>query len=794
MKQRLRDTLATAKQLPTMLGHERAAALWGRLLKLRSSSLAVVIAETCLVLVVAVIAARLIGIHLAPAETAAPSIVRESPDPQAVGVPLGAEVSALFSESLARRTVNGDRFTLQPDNGQPVAARIGYDPATFRATLQPLSPLRPGTTYRVTVRGGSGGVTDRRDRPLGTTQSWTFTTGVTRRFAPTEGPGGPILVVTSSVVTSSQNGFSQYYPEILRAEGLNEFSVCDVTELSRTLLDRHAVVLLGDLPLSARQSGLIDDFVRRGGGLIAMRPDVQLARRLGVTASSGQQLKDAYISIDAQSRYGAGLVHEPIQFHGPADLYSIRNGTVVATFYENASKASPYSAVATVQHGRGTAVVFAYDLARSVIYTRQGNPAWSGEERDGRPPIRSDDLFYGKAANDPQPDWVNPQKIAIPQADEQQHLLANLILMLTAGRMPLPRFWYLPRGVKAAIIMTGDDHNSGGTFGRFQSYLAKSPPHCAPQDWECVHATAYIFDGSLSAARATTLTDEGFEIALHLSTDCKDWASGSGAEAGSHAMRSAVDAIYTRQLAAFAATYPALSPPATVRTHCIVWGDYDTQPQVEARHGIRLDTNYYYWPPEWVRNRPGLFTGSGMPMRFATIQGAPIDVYQAPTQMTDESQQTYPYTVDTLLANALGPHEYYGVFTANLHNDRRYSAAANSVVAAALAHHVPMVSAAEMLHWLDGRNNSSFRALQWSDGKLSFNIDVAIGGDGIQAFLPMGIDAGRLTSLTLNGVEVKRESRRFAGLTYAAFSAGAGRFIATYTPTDQRPSSANASR
>ena len=24
-----------------------------------------------------------------------------------------------------------------------------------------------------------------------------------------------------------------------------------------------------------------------------------------------------------------------------------------------------------------------YDLARSVIYTRQGNPAWAGQERDG---------------------------------------------------------------------------------------------------------------------------------------------------------------------------------------------------------------------------------------------------------------------------------------------------------------------------------------------------------------------------------------------------------------------------
>ena len=51
----------------------------------------------------------------------------------------------------------------------------------------------------------------------------------------------------------------------------------------------------------------------------------------------------------------------------------------------------------------------------------------SGQERDGIPPIRSDDLFYGAASFDPQPDWVNLNKVAIPQADEQQRLLANMI-------------------------------------------------------------------------------------------------------------------------------------------------------------------------------------------------------------------------------------------------------------------------------------------------------------------------------------------------------------------------------
>ena len=96
----------------------------------------------------------------------------------------------------------------------------------------------------------------------------------------------------------------------------------------------------------------------------------------------------------------------------------------------------------------GQAAAFTYDLARSVVYTRQGNPAWDGQERDGTSPIRSDDLYFGNASGDPQADWVNLAKVSIPQADEQQRLLANLILSMNADRKPLPRFWYLPRGAE----------------------------------------------------------------------------------------------------------------------------------------------------------------------------------------------------------------------------------------------------------------------------------------------------------------------------------------------------------
>jgi len=167
-------------------------------------------------------------------------------------------------------------------------------------------------------------------------------------------------------------------------------------------------------------------------------------------------------------------------------------------------------------------------------------------------------------------------------------------------------------------------------------------------------------------------------------------------------------------------------------------------------------------------------------MRFARRDGSVIDVYQAPTQMTDESKQSYPFTIDTLLANALGSAEYFGVFTANMHNDEVKSSGADAIIASAQKHHVPVITAAQLLKWLDGRNASRFRDLKWSNCQLSFSIDVGIGGHGIEAMLPIHSAAGDLTAISLNGATVQWQKRTVAGLSYAVVPAGPGTFLASY--------------
>ena len=318
--------------------------------------------------------------------------------------------------------------------------------------------------------------------------------------------------------------------------------------------------------------------------------------------------------------------------------------------------------------------------------------------------------------------------------------------------------------------MTGDDHGNGGTAGRFDIYKTDSPAGCSLSNWECARATSYIYTNTpLTAAQAAAYEADGFEVALHVNTDCGNWTPLT------------LESFFANQLSSWSSKYSGLQVPATNRTHCIAWSDWASQAKVELDHGIRLDTNYYYWPAGWVNDRPGFFTGSGMPMRFADTDGRLINVYQAVTQMTDESGQTFPFTINALLDRALGPEGYYGVFTANMHTDTASSSGSAAIVASTLARGVPVVSARQMLTWLDGRNNSSFGAVAWSGSTLSFTITVGAGGNGLVAMLPANSAIGPLTGISQNGNPVAFSTGVIKGIQYAIFPATAGGYQAIYT-------------
>ncbi len=694
-----------------------------------------------------------------------PQISSLIPAPQAGAVAVTTSITVRFNEAVSAASITGSVFELRDaaNNLVPGSLTVSQN----EVILSPSTSLLYNTIYTARMRGGVSGAKDLAGNSLTRDTVWSFTT--TDPPPPPvgdNGPGGPLLVLYSG-----SNPFSRYSIEVLRAEGLNYFLAKDIATLTEAELAAYDVVLLGEVPVSSTQAGWLSNWVNAGGTLVAFRPSTQLASLLGITRQAGS-LSDQYLLVNTTSGPGQGIVNQTIQFHGTADYYSLSGASSLATLYSSASTPTVYPAVTLREVGvnGGKAVAFTYDLMRSIVYTRQGNPAWAGQKRDGTPgPIRSDDLFFGGSS----PDWVNLNKVAIPQADEQQRLLVNIILQGNLHRKPMPRFWFLPKGHKAAIVMTGDDHGNDGTTGRFNQYLSLGPNTAQDiADWNSVRATSYIYTGTpISNAEVQAFQNQGFEISLHLNTGCENFTATS------------LNNDFTTQLAQLSAQLPALTPTVTHRTHCLVWSDWATAARQQALKGIRLDVNYYYWPGAWVQNRSGMFTGSGMPMRFADLDGSLIDIYQATTQMTDESGISLPGFCDQLLDRALGAEGYYGVFVANMHTDTANHIGSNRIISSAQARNVPVISAKQLLQWLDGRNNSSVAGMNWNGNQLSFSTSALEAARNMKGMLPTRSINGTLQSITRNGSVIPYTTSLIKGIEYAFFDIPTGNasFVADYS-------------
>ena len=573
------------------------------------------------------------------------------------------------------------------------------------------------------------------------------------------------------VVTTNSNQFSKYYSEILKAEGLNAFDTADIGTVNAAALANYDTVLLGEVSLTPPQVTTFTDWVNAGGNLIAMKPDKQLAGLLGLTDASST-LADKYLLVDTASNPGAGIVNQTIQFHSSADLYSLNGATSIATLYSDATTATSNPAVTTITVGTngGRASAFTYDLAKSVVYTHQGNPALAGQETDGHTDvIRPDDLFF--------PDYVDLNKVQIPQADEQQRLLANMITQFSLEKKPLPRFWYLPNGKKAAIVYTLDDHNTASaTKDVFNKFIANSPANCSVTNWECIRGTSWSYSQvNLTNSEAATYNGQGFEMGVHVQNGCTNFNS-----------LAELNQTYTDALNQFHATFPSLPAPTTHRYHCIPWSDWLSQARAELDHNIRYSMDYYYWPPEWVANRPGLFTGSGIPMKFADTDGTSIDIYQGVSQLVNENGINYDSDVTALLTNATGSKGYYGFF--GTHDDYRDSTFSDSIVNASQNFNVSVISALQALTWLDGRNSSSFTNFSWDGTTLNFTVTPGPGITGLQGMLP-AVDSSNsaISSLARNGSAVTFTTQTIKGISYAFFPAAAGDYVATYSGTAPTP-------
>ncbi len=135
--------------------------------------------------------------------------------------------------------------------------------------------------------------------------------------------------------------------------------------------------------------------------------------------------------------------------------------------------------------------------------------------------------------------------------------------------------------------------------------------------------------------------------------------------------------------------------------------------------------------------------GSGFPMRFADLDGRVLDIYQAASHLVNENGIDQRAGIDAMLDRALGPEQFFGAFGTHYDYTDGYF---DHLVAAARERGVAMISAAQMLRWLDRREATRFEALAWNGHDLTFRVDLAEGPERMTGMLPVSALSHRLAA------------------------------------------------
>ena len=551
----------------------------------------------------------------------------------------------------------------------------------------------------------------------------------------------PILLIVNK---DSNNPFGMYFGEVLRAEGLNCFHTVDISMLDADSLEKYSIAILAESPLTTVQTEMLKAYVTRGGRLVGVKSADKMEAVFGLERREGT-LSEGYIKTESSHPASEGISQSTLQFHGSANLYNLAGAQSVAWLYVDRDTMAEMSPAITINaFGKGLAAHFAFDLAKSIIYMRQGNPEQVNRDVDGFAGVRTVDMFV---------DWIDLERIQIPQADEQQRLFVNILMQLS--KSPLPRLWYFPEDKKSVLIATGDSHSNpaqfiedvlervearGGHFTVFYSpQIVNNVGRAArlSRFWLTDHVplVSDILGEEFGSPTPLTVDNwraRGHEFTLHpyADTGLDEWL------------------VYWKEF-----TGRGYAPVSqTVRTHRILWTGWMETARLQASYGMRMNFDFYHVGPslqtksgKWPN---GHLTGSGRPMKFIDEQGRIIDMYQQLTQITDEHlipmdvpgwggwpQLTAQEAVEVskyMLDRSIKYGDYCAI-TGQFHVDpfqlggdpaEKGGIFLEGTLDYAQQIGVPILSAQEWLGFTDLRHNSDFTNIVWDSNAstLTFNL------------------------------------------------------------------------
>lgn len=605
-------------------------------------------------------------------------------------------------------------------------------------------------------------------------------------------PDAPVFVaaaadedVTSPLLIAYPDGANPLlWQEILRVEGLPYVRVQPLAELTPDSLRGVAAVIVPSGQVSAAQAELLAEYVMAGGGLTVVQPGAALAPLCGLAANAGVTA-DGYLCVQGGAPGVEGIDTGALQFHAPLRHYELREAEAIAVVCSREAVATTTPAVTWQRIGEGAVVTWCYDLAQSVVLTRQGPPARAGAETDGVEGVRAVDMFPG---------FIDLERIHVPQADEQQRLFVNLLHAISA--VPLPRLWYFPNNPNSILVLTGDSHNNpapavDGVLRRVEEYGGTMSIYYTPPPTDTVRR---------AVRRVRTWLDEQPVIGdLVPPSDvvtpyhAEQWRA-RGHEFALHPyVEEGLEIGWARYWQQF--TGLGYGTFATTRTHRVLWHGWTETAAVQASYDVRMNLDYYHVGPLFQRADGswafGFFTGSGLPMRFVDAEGRLIDNWQQNTHLVDEQVIAMPWGANFVGATpevaieiaeeqmrraaagayaALGAQFHFDPFAVPGPWTEGAASYLEGALASAAAHGLPILSAAEWLNFTQARAAVRVEALRYDPAamQLAFTVRTLASTSSLSLLLPIQQSTLRLAILQANRKQIPIQPRRVGATLYAA--------------------------
>lgn len=253
----------------------------------------------------------------------------------------------------------------------------------------------------------------------------------------------------------------------------------------------------------------------------------------------------------------------------------------------------------------GRTLLFAFDLARALIYWRQGDPAEANQENDGSPGLRPSDLFTHPRTR---------SSMHVPHADVLMRGLARRAL--SGG--PSLRLWPHPGKATGTLVITSDQDDAGLDMVRFMVHSLRQQGH--PMTLFLTHYNP--------EAKLKLRADFGRMLSWLRSWDVDTGIHPDyrGVQPDDSAAFIIADAKAFRQRAG--------DDARTGRFHYVRWWGWDEPVLALAKVGRTWDLTYITL---LSRQHPalGYMTGSGVGLRHFDRAGRPIEVRQLATQIDD---------------------------------------------------------------------------------------------------------------------------------------------------------------